>query len=345
MRRPAYLALLLALAAAPPASAAETIQPGDYITPGCTLAWVYDAPDGRVFFASAAHCFDTVGQVVHLAEAGAGDTVVAKERLGTVRAMGDESIMAEDVALIEVDAAVRATVAPEMRGHPAIPSGVATTAAGGDLLQLSGWGRGFNASEDTRQKRQGTLISTESGHWAGAVPIQGGDSGGPVAHAATGTAFGLVKGYGCRSGNDGTACGSGPTVAGVDTMAGRAGIRLRMRLAGQPAPLPTAAPDPAPAPAPAPQEPGDPRRAPATHRWAWRSCARCSGAGGWRSPGRSRATPAPPPARASTSPSAGAAVAAAPAPRGGGPRGSRTGAGASSAGCASRPAATRSRSA
>jgi pyruvate/2-oxoglutarate dehydrogenase complex dihydrolipoamide acyltransferase (E2) component len=302
----ARLALLLLLGCAPAASAADSIQPGDPIHQGCTLAWVFDASDGRTFFASASHCFDKVGEPVHLSVPGLPEAQQG-ERLGTVRARGenfDESA-ANDVALIEVDAAMRPRVMAEMRGHPTIPSGIATAAdvAPGDLLQLSGWGMGFEASAPTRESRQARLNLAEPLLWQGLAPVTGGDSGGPVAHAATGAAFGLVKGHGCRNGSSGSYCppSHGPTVAAVFAIAKAAGIDLRLRRAGElapalapatqprhaaPQPQPQSAPAPAPAAQTAPQPASQPKAKPKPKK-----ARRCRSRGAHRRSARGRKAP------------------------------------------------------
>jgi len=181
-------ALLLVL----PASANAAIQPGDPIDGGnCTLGWLFDGNRGQVFFATAAHCVKD-GAVVHLG--GALLSGPPGDELGTVRVRGDDVNPETDVALIEVREALRTQVAGELRGHPGVPVGVTSAATAGDLLQLSGWGLATEATEPTREDRQGVVTELTAGGraWRGVVPVSGGDSGGPVAHVATGGAFGLV---------------------------------------------------------------------------------------------------------------------------------------------------------
>ena len=241
---------LVALTA--PAPAAAAIQPGDPIDSGnCTLGWLFDDTKGTTYFATAAHCVQ-LGDTVRL-----GDDVTPLnpqgEELGVVRVRGDQTVGETDVALIEVRAALRPQVAGELRGHPGIPSGVALGAVQGDALQFSGWGMATDATQPTREQRQGVLLGlpAQGRAWEGIAATTGGDSGGPVAHAASRGALGLVKGNAtCSTGSDGGSCRlmNGPTVAGIEAVGRAAGLKLRLRRAGETAPV-LASTDTAPRPA------------------------------------------------------------------------------------------------
>ena len=258
MARSLIATLLTGLALLVPATApaaVETIQPGDWVdvegSGGCTLGWLFDGTDGGVYFSSAGHCF-TLGEVVEIADPSqpqGPDGPVAGDPLGTVVVDGDDSVIGSDVALISVRPEMHDLVRGDLRGHTDIPSGVAETAVRGDLLQLSGWGMGWEFNATAREQRQGALAVLHPLSWEGAIPVTGGDSGGPVAHVASGGALGLVKGHGCDSLSDQDyPCRShGPTVQGILAVAASAGLDLRLRVAGQPAPAP-------PAPAPAQQQ-------------------------------------------------------------------------------------------
>ena len=253
--------LLVALAIFAPsttaAAAVETIQPGDWVnvegTGGCTLGWLFDGADGSVYFSSAGHCF-TRGEVVELADSSQPqglDGPAVGEPLGTVVADGDDSVISSDAALILVRPELHSRVRGDLRGHPDVPSGIAGTATAGDLLQLSGWGTGWELNATSREQRQGALSALHPISWAGVIPVTGGDSGGPVAHAASGGALGLVKGHGCDTdpGQESPCRSHGPTVQGIQAVAASEGLSLTMRLAGQPAPTP-----PAPAAPPSGQQ-------------------------------------------------------------------------------------------
>jgi hypothetical protein len=251
----------LALLAPTSQARASTIQPGDYVNVddigGCTLGWLFDSPTGDVYFASAAHCF-TDGETVEIAGSSGPSVEEAGnpangEVLGTVRVRGNDEFPESDVALILVREEMKARVAGDLRGHEGIPAGVATTGAANDALQLSGWGAGFELTPQTRESRQGVLTELKGSWWAGVIPAPGGDSGGPVAHIASKSALGLVKGHTCGFDSDEDAhCGSwGPSIQGILEVAQAAGISLTLRRAGQPAPV-AAAPQPQPQPEPPP---------------------------------------------------------------------------------------------
>ena len=272
MARPLLATLLAGLALLlPPASAVaavETIQPGDWVdvegSGGCTLGWLFDGSDGGVYFSSAGHCF-TLGEVVEIADPAqpqGPDGPVAGEPLGTVVVDGDDSVIASDAALIRVRPELHDLVRGDLRGHTDIPSGVVETATRGDLLQLSGWGMGWEFNATAREQRQGALAVLHPLNWEGAIPVTGGDSGGPVAHVASGAALGLVKGHGCDTVTDQEyPCRShGPTVQGVLSVAAAAGLDLKLRLAGQSAPVPPASAPPAQQP-PSQQQPQQPGQA------------------------------------------------------------------------------------
>jgi hypothetical protein len=98
--------------------------------------------------------------------------------------------------LIRIDAEDVGFVNPAMKGHPNIPAGVSTvdTAAVGDVMQFSGHGVGFHATQPTQEERQGVLgyNDGEQHYIYGAVTF--GDSGGPVADITDGnTAFGIAN--------------------------------------------------------------------------------------------------------------------------------------------------------
>ena len=224
------------LAAAAPA-AAQSIQPGDAMDgSNCTLGWVFDGADGRTFFSTAAHCVDD----------GATVTVGSDETLGKIVLRGDPEDVTTDIALVEVAPGMVGRVSAELRGHAGFPATVTRDPAQRDMLQMSGWGTGWEVSAPTREKRQGALIGLENGglSYRALLPATGGDSGGPIAHVDTSGALGLVKGVSCGT----IGCGMwGPTVTAVEQLAASKGITVRLRSVG---PRPAA-----PAPPPAPQDP------------------------------------------------------------------------------------------
>ena len=196
--------------AAPAARAAEVIQPGSSITMGgsfCTLNWIYDGTGtqaGNVYGGTAAHCVSGVGQVVFNATGSLGS---ATTRIGTVAYVSS----ALDSALILVDEAREGDVVAALKGHPNIPTGVSTNSALGDLIQFSGNGVGFHATQQTRESRVGVLAYDDGTQHYVDGPVSNGDSGGPVADITDGnTALGIVNTLGVAASSAfGAAVGEG----------------------------------------------------------------------------------------------------------------------------------------
>ena len=191
--RKLFAATVMVAALALPASAsAQTIQPGVPIESEgsyCTLAWILDGGGGP-YAATAAHCFESEGQVVNLAEAPLGPIV---ERIGTVALRGDPDTPGRDYAIVRIDPAVAGQLNPAMAGHADIPTGVSRGYALGDLMQFSGNGIGFHVTNLTREQRVGVLNAIDGGHHDIIGAVTPGDSGGPVADRTDGnTAFGIV---------------------------------------------------------------------------------------------------------------------------------------------------------
>ena len=261
------------LAPAGASAQAPTIQPGDWAFTNsggtdlpCTLAWVFDGSDGRTYFASAAHC-GAVGSDIHITDPSAVQPTPT-DVVGKVAYRGSDGPDAgEDVALIRVREELAARVNGELRGHPGFPSGVTPTAdaSPGDLLQFSGWGLGVQAAAPTREQREGVFVEGDPFKWTGVVPVINGDSGGPVAHVASKGAFGINKGYGCGAGTDGSAfCGThGASIAALERLAAKSGLKLTLRLSGAPAPTPQS-PEPQQPPAEQPPATHEEPAAPAT---------------------------------------------------------------------------------
>ena len=191
----AAAALIVPIAVAGPTQAAAPIQPGVSITTDggcCTLNWIYDGSGpvaGKVYGGTAAHCVSSVGQRVSLAEASLGEPI---EEFGTVAYISSSL----DTAFIEVDAGKHGQVNPAMKGHPAIPAGVATAeeTAVGDICQFSGNGVGFHLLPPTQESRVGVLVSNDGTQHYCNGPVTPGDSGGPVGDVTAGNkALGIVN--------------------------------------------------------------------------------------------------------------------------------------------------------
>jgi hypothetical protein len=213
----------VAVPAAPASAANGFIQPGDYMVAGssaCTNNFVYDgtgAQAGKVYVGTAAHCVTAVGQDV----ADINGVV-----WGDVALIGDANSTAPDYAFIEVRAAHVGRVRAAVKGYPAYPTGVATAAetATGDLVQISGYGLGFDLVNVTQESRRAVLTSDNASTHSVAGPIDFGDSGGPLVHVATGKALGIVSRL-CT----GACTETGPTVSGLIALAAARGFTVTLR--------------------------------------------------------------------------------------------------------------------
>ena len=187
---------------ATPAHAVYTVQPGSSIESDgsyCTLNWIYTGTGagnlGTVYGGTAAHCVTSVGQAVYLATGSLGVRLV---KIGNVAFISG----ALDYALIGLDTATVA-VSPAMKGHPEIPTGVSTASSSqlGDLIQFSGNGVGFHATQPTRELRVGVLAFNDGTQHYVDGPVSPGDSGGPVADISDGNkALGIVNTLGVAIG-------------------------------------------------------------------------------------------------------------------------------------------------
>lgn len=222
------LLLVLGLAAAvlpvPSASAVNgVLQPGDYMVAGsaaCTTNFVYDGTGslaGNVYVGTAAHCVETVGQDV---------SDINGHVWGDVAIIGDANSTAPDYAFIQVRAADVSRVSAAVKGYPAYPTGVATSADTniGDLVQISGYGLGFDFSNVTEEQRRAVLTYQDSSTADVLGPIDFGDSGGPLVHAGTGKALGIVSRL-CT----GLCEETGPTVEGILAQAAARGFTVTLR--------------------------------------------------------------------------------------------------------------------
>jgi hypothetical protein len=226
VKRRLLVALLLipgSFAVSAPAHAVGPIHPGDFMgtsVGGCTLGFVYDGTgdrSGDVFFGTAAHCVEKIGDDIRLADG----TVFAD-----VAIIGNEATSATDWALLRVRSTYEGAVNGSVRGHPNYPTGYTTPAQTNllDLMQLSGYGQGFDFLALTREARIGLMGNddTEAYDLIGLDTF--GDSGGPIVHVPTGRAMGVVSRL-CI----GICTSEGPTVQGVIAKATSKGYAVRLR--------------------------------------------------------------------------------------------------------------------
>ncbi len=222
------LLLVLGLAAAaipaPSASAANgVLQPGDYMVAGdaaCTNNFVYDGTGslaGNVYIGTAAHCVTNVGQDV---------ADINGHVWGDVALIGDANYAQPDYAFIQVRAADVSRVRAAVKGYPSYPKGVATMADTniGDLVQISGYGLGFEFTNVTQEQRRAVLTYQDNDEADVLGPIDFGDSGGPLVHVATGKALGIVSRL-CV----GICEETGPTVEGILAQAAARGFTVTLR--------------------------------------------------------------------------------------------------------------------
>lgn len=220
----AFTAAAASVAVAPSASAAVVIQPGMEIQTsvgGCTASFVYDGRGsraGRVYIGTASHCVSFAGQDVKT-----GDGVT----FGDVALFGNQDRTQDDYAFIKVRDAYESRVRAAVKGHPDMPTGVATSGmtTAGDTVQFSGYGVGFGSTQPTREQRVGVIGSDTRFSYEVLGPVIFGDSGGPLVHIKTRRAYGIVSRL-CL----GSPCWvEGPTVQGALAKAAYRGFYVRLR--------------------------------------------------------------------------------------------------------------------
>lgn len=185
-----HIASMVALVATlvPSAATAEVaqtqIQPGARIsTPigSCTTNLVFTNSAGRLFIGTAGHCAD-VGDRIESANGTEFGTVVTSENNYPV----------SDFALILIDTEDEHLVSPALR-YWGGPTGITTYSdvAQGDLVLSYGYGIGFGSNEYTR-RRAGFLWTYGVQNYTAFIGGTPGDSGGPIVHAETGKALGVI---------------------------------------------------------------------------------------------------------------------------------------------------------
>lgn len=224
--RPALVACLVAAvvspSSAPAAPAIKPIQPGAEVQIGlnlCTLNFVFRSGSTR-YIGTAGHCASTTGL----------RAVTEGLEFGTVVYTRNDNVL--DFALIRIDNGDLDQVSNAVR-HWGGPSGVTATADVGTLDMLNFYGYGFvvGSLAETRP-RQGVLVTYGSTHFQMDGPAVNGDSGGPVLHAETGRALGIISQYGLNETIPTT--DYGPTMSHITTMLASAGYTLTLQTASYP---------------------------------------------------------------------------------------------------------------
>lgn len=225
------LVLVPLLTLAPsPATAGTTgfIQPGVDVDGTCTLNFVYDGVGpltGRVFVGVAAHCYSTMGTIVSTSD---------HANFGELAFIRNAADTATDFAFIEVYPAFHEFVHAEVKGHPGMPTAVATLSETErlDQIMFSGSGIVFENTQVTQEERIGALWTHTSDVWLAYGPVTPGDSGGPVLHES-GHALGIVTqlttSFACCGDPTLVVGAQGPTVEGIEEKAAAAGFPVVMR--------------------------------------------------------------------------------------------------------------------
>ena len=231
------LTLSVVLAPLPDAGAAPppVIQPGvalDFGSSLCTANFVYDG-GGSVYLGSARHCStDTSG-------VGSPVTLVSGTTAGIpIETIGHIAYIsaALDFCLIQLDAGVLGQVSAALAGHPDMPTGVAATddVRGGDALQFSGHGVGFDTTSQTQQQRTGIfgffLSGARQGEYTATGAVSPGDSGGPTVDTSDGNrALGIVDDIAVDASNRGAGTMDGVTVQALLADAASNGFPISLR--------------------------------------------------------------------------------------------------------------------
>ncbi|MBW3582237.1 MAG: S1 family peptidase [Euryarchaeota archaeon] len=195
----------------------EKIQPGVRITTSagsCTLNFIFDGANGKVYAGTAAHCVSDVGEKIDIWGFPDFGTVVYDDDART------------DFALLEIDTKYHADVDPAVKGHSGFPTGhtLRTQTSLGDHVRFSGYGMVYDRTTTTQEERIGALFSDDSDSYRLYGPTIFGDSGGPVMHDKTGKALGIVSAISLITGMT-----VGPTVEGILARLSGAGYDVTLR--------------------------------------------------------------------------------------------------------------------
>lgn len=201
MRRLLTLALVLLLLPAP-GQAAGSIYPGARVIiagNSCTLNFVFTG-SGKTYVGTAGHC-GNVGK----------EAKVGGQLIGTVRFSRNDDTL--DFALIEILQTRTGEVDPAVKGFGRIAGAIEPAGTTfGDELYLHGHGVLLGDLPQTRS-RSGLLVQDTDEWYSAQMPAVNGDSGGPVVHARSRKALGIVSAYGVAYGQPTT--DRGPTVAHI----------------------------------------------------------------------------------------------------------------------------------
>lgn len=186
--------------------ATAKLRPGSRLSSNdCTVGFLYVDPVQHLYYlGTAAHCTNSADGT---SEDGTGTRIVLEDpesglpfgEIGTVvldsdsyspvlnNGDVDESM---DFSLILLDPGINLMANPQMFTFEG-PTGwvLCPTLAAGDAIGIYGHGQVFNVT-NTLKSREGALLRCNSGNAVIGIPIDGGDSGGPVLHSGSGKALG-----------------------------------------------------------------------------------------------------------------------------------------------------------
>lgn len=168
------------------------LRPGASLGGYCTFNFLYYTPGTATkapvaYIGTAGHCTDEVGERVENPAVG---------EVGTVVYDSDAAKSAVDFSLVRLDPGVVEQANPQMFGWEG-PTGVTELDAlsAGDRIDVYGYGLGVGMFEQTRP-RYGVLFDWDEHEYQADMPAVNGDSGAPLLHHPTGTAFGIISRYG-----------------------------------------------------------------------------------------------------------------------------------------------------
>ncbi len=168
------------------------LRPGSSLGGYCTFNFVYYQPGTKsappkAYIGTAGHCTEALGEVAAHPDLG---------EIGTVVYDSDLVKSTVDFSLIEIKPEFVGQTNPTVLGWGG-PTGVVDleTIALGDQIDVYGYGLLLGNNEQTRP-RHGFLVSWDQNEYQADMPAVNGDSGAPLIHDATGTAFGIISRYG-----------------------------------------------------------------------------------------------------------------------------------------------------
>lgn len=168
------------------------IRPGASLGGYCTFNFVYYQPGTKrhapkAYIGTAGHCTDAIGERVHLEGMG---------EIGTVVYDSDLVNSTVDFSLVRIDDELIRKTNPQMLGWEG-PKGIVdvSSLSIGDRIDVYGYGLGVGLTEQSRP-RWGVLASWDDREYQADMPAVNGDSGAPLLHDETGTAFGIISRYG-----------------------------------------------------------------------------------------------------------------------------------------------------